>query len=322
MQQSDTVTFGGSGLDRRADWRGQADRLVAMAQGAEVDHIALWHGKALLDLAGDARLARLPATAPALGHSDQLPVFLGTDEGRPVFAHDLSAWAPEERLPETLGALHDPSRQAYPGLPETQVFCELRAVMADLSPRDGELAATAKAVLGWHRSHRFCSACGAPSEPAQAGWQRDCTACQTSHFPRTDPVVIMLILNGNSELLGRSHGWPVDMYSLLAGFIEPGESIEAAVRREVLEEAGIGVGAVDYLASQPWPFPASLMLGAQGVALSDRIVVNGDELDDAIWVAREDMLAAMAGDHAMIHAPRRGSIARFILERWLADRLG
>ena len=155
-----------------------------------------------------------------------------------------------------------------------------------------------------------------------AGWQRDCPACGAHHFPRTDPVVIMLITHGNSVLLGRSPGWPEGMYSCLAGFVEPGETIEAAVRREVFEESGVRVGAVNYVASQPWPFPASLMFGCQGIALGTELNIDRDEIEDARWVPREELADAFAGQHPDILPARKGAIARFLLEHWLADRLG
>ena len=167
----------------------------------------------------------------------------------------------------------------------------------------------------------FCAKCGAPSEVSQGGWQRGCPACKAQHFPRTDPVVIMLITRGNSVLMGRSPGWPQGMYSLLAGFVEPGETIEAAVRREVVEESGIKVGAVSYLASQPWPFPASLMFGCMGEAESDEITVDPDELEDARWVTREEMMQVFAGEHPEIKPARKGAIAHFLLHNWLADTL-
>ena len=197
----------------------------------------------------------------------------------------------------------------------------MRRIMTWLSPRDAELAATAKAIIGWHDSHGFCAKCGAASEIADAGWRRACPACHTSHFPRTDPVVIMLITHGNSVLMGRSPGWPDGMYSLLAGFVEPGETLEAAVRREVFEESGVHVGQVDYLASQPWPFPASLMFGCHGVATSDKIQIDPVEIEDAMWVSREEMVQAFAGEPPRLLPARKGAIAHFLLENWLADTL-
>jgi NAD+ diphosphatase len=156
---------------------------------------------------------------------------------------------------------------------------------------------------------------------AMSGWQRDCPACGAHHFPRTDPVVIMLITHGNAVLLGRSPGWPEGMYSLLAGFVEPGETLEAAVRREVYEETNVRVGPVSYLASQPWPFPASLMFGCAGEALTTEITIDPQEIEDALWVSREDMVSVFAGQHPDILPARKGAIAHFLLENWLADRL-
>jgi len=146
-------------------------------------------------------------------------------------------------------------------------------------------------------------------------------ACGAHHFPRTDPVVIMLITKGNRVLLGRNAVWPEGMYSLLAGFVEPGETVEAAVRREVLEEAGVPVGPVRYLASQPWPFPASLMLGCHGEALDEAITVDPSELEDALWLDRQAVLQVFSGRHPVVRPPRKGAIAEFLLRNWLADRL-
>jgi NAD+ diphosphatase len=153
------------------------------------------------------------------------------------------------------------------------------------------------------------------------GWQRNCPACGAHHFPRTDPVVIMLVTRVNAVLMGRSPGWPEGMYSLLAGFVEPGETLEAAVRREVFEEAGVRLGRVGYLASQPWPFPASLMFGCRAEALTEEITIDPAEIEAARWVPREEMLTVLAGRHPELRAPRRGAIAAFLIEAWLADRL-
>jgi NAD+ diphosphatase len=193
--------------------------------------------------------------------------------------------------------------------------------MTRLDARAAELAATAKAILHWHASHGFCAACGAATQVTQGGWQRTCPACGAHHFPRTDPVVIMLVTRGNALLLGRSPAWPEGMYSLLAGFVEPGETLEAAVRREVFEEAGIRVGGVRYLASQPWPFPASLMFGCAAEAMDDTITRDPAELEDALWITREEMVTVMAGAHPRIRASRKGAIAHFLVTNWLADRL-
>jgi NAD+ diphosphatase len=264
---------------------------------------------------------RLPIDHAAVRDATGLSIFLGLEEDAPVFAVDMGDWVPDDLDESALGGFLDPSEQTHPSLSEGEVFAELRRVMTWLSPRDAELAATGRALIEWHRIHGFCAACGAKSDPAQAGWQRNCPACGRSHFPRTDPVAIMLITHGNSVLVGRSPGWPEGMYSLLAGFVEPGETLEAAVRREVLEESGVRVGAVDYLASQPWPFPASLMFGCRGEAISTEITLDPNELDDALWVTRERMARVFAGEDDKILPARKGAIAHFLLKNWLADTL-
>lgn len=314
MKDAETVTFGGSGLDRAAEMRGQSESLKTHKQAHAV---LLWRGKPMIS--GD-ELLRVPMDHPVMDDAAPAMIFLGREDGAPVFAADLSQWEPAGPEAETLNSFLDPSVQQHPAIADA-AFAELRAVMTRLSPRDAELATTAKAVMEWHRSHRFCARCGGESQMTMGGWQRDCAACGGHHFPRTDPVVIMLITHGNSVLVGRSPGWPEGMYSLLAGFVEPGETIEAAVRREVFEEAGIRVGAVSYLSSQPWPFPASLMLGCAGDALNKDLTIDPEEIEDAMWVTREDMADAFVGNHPKLLPARKGAIAHFLLEAWLSDRL-
>ena len=329
MRIAETVTFGGSALDRAAELRGDGAAMASLRTNPDSRAVALWRGKPLIedtppDKTGrpGAALVRLPMSHPVFNEAgDAAPVFLGREDGLALFAYDLSGWEPEGVDSAAFNSFLDRSEQHHPSLSPMQRFRELRAAMTRLTPRDAELAATARALYLWHRSHRFCARCGAESDMAQAGWQRDCPACGAHHFPRTDPVVIMLITRGNKVLLGRSHGWPAGMYSLLAGFVEPGETIEAAVRREVWEEAGVRVGAVNYLASQPWPFPASLMLGCHGLATSDDIHIDPTEIEQALWITREELLDVMAGQHPDILPPRKGAIAGFLLRNWLADRL-
>ncbi len=323
MRHAETVTFGGSALNRAAELRG--DEAQKLLQVSTSRCIALWRGKPLVHGPQLGQLVRLPPSHEIFAHAAAAsvpPIFLGQSEDKSaLFAQDISAWQPSDLDQAALGQFFDPTQQHHPALPEDHVFAELRGVMAALSPRDAELAATAKAIYGWHRSHRFCAACGEESRMSMSGWQRDCPSCNTSHFPRTDPVVIMLITRGNKVLMGRSPGWPEGMYSLLAGFVEPGEPLEAAVRREVFEEAGIRVGAVRYLASQPWPFPSSLMFGCTGEALDDEITLDPNELEDALWISREDMLTVFSGQHPSLKPARKGAIAHFLLRNWLADRL-
>ena len=320
MKIAETVTFGGSGLDRAGELRGKPDEIGRLMQDAGARGLPIWRGKPLFAGENQEHAGWLEIGHPVLDDAREAPVLLGLDEGDARFAYDISAWEPEE-VPDTLGAFFDPSQQRHPLLEGDLAFAELRGAMTRLTPRDAELIATGKAVLNWHRSHRFCARCGARSAVAMAGWQRDCPSCDGHHFPRTDPVVIMLITRGNSVLVGRSHGWPDGMYSLLAGFVEPGETIEAAVRREVFEETGVRVGAVDYLSSQPWPFPSSLMFGCKGEALSDTIDIDPEEIDDAMWVTREEMMNVFAGNSTTMKPARKGAIAHFLIWNWLADRL-
>ncbi len=319
MKLAETVTFGGCGLDRAAQVRGDPAAVAGLLADTATRALAIWRGKPLFG-DGGAAAGWLGVQHPIFRLADEAPTFLGLSDAGAHFAYDISGWEPQE-MPDTLGAFFDPSEQRHPDLPDDFGFAELRGAMTRLTPRDAELVATARAILGWHESHGFCARCGEKTVVAQAGWQRDCPVCGAHHFPRTDPVVIMLITHGNSVLMGRSPGWPEGMYSLLAGFVEPGETIEAAVRREVFEEAGISVGAVGYLASQPWPFPSSLMLGCHGQATSTQITIDPTEIEQALWVNREEMMLVFAGEHSVIKPARKGAIAHFLLRNWLADRL-
>lgn len=314
------MTFGGSGLDRAAHLRGDAGSGGKVQADPAARAVLFWRGKPLCNDA-DAALVRLPLDHPVLSEAVGPLIFLGLDGDIPVFAADISGWEPDAGQAQPDGTFFDPSVQRHPACDADQGFVELRGIMTMLTARDAELAATGKALHGWHRSHRFCACCGQESRAAQAGWQRDCPACGASHFPRTDPVVIMLVTRGNALLLGRSPGWPEGMYSCLAGFVEPGEPIEAAVRREVFEEAGIRVGRVRYLAGQPWPYPSSLMFGCHGEALDGEITLDPVELEDAIWVTREELAQAFAGEHPVLKPARKGAIAQFLMWNWLADRL-
>ena len=180
--------------------------------------------------------------------------------------------------------------------------------------------AEAKALLGWHARHRFCPNCGAPSNVVEAGWRRDCPSCKAQHFPRTDPVAIMLPIAGERCVLGRSPRFAASMWSCLAGFVEPGETIEQAVRREVLEEAGIACGRVNYFTSQPWPFPMSLMIGCHAEALSEKITVDRTELEDARWFGREELVLMLLRKHPQgLTATVPHAIAHHIIRRYIEE---
>jgi NAD+ diphosphatase len=191
----------------------------------------------------------------------------------------------------------------------------LRVLGPTIAPDEASLAVHAVGIARWHENHRFCAKCGQPSEIAEAGHVRICPACGTHHFPRTDPAVIMLITDGDDRaLLGRQPVWPEGRFSTLAGFVEPGESLDDAVRREVMEEVGIQVGEVAYAASQPWPFPSSLMLGFLGKALTSDITVDQNEIAEARWFTREEVTEMTASSDLLL--PPNVSISRWLLQKW------
>lgn len=304
--------------DSRADFlRADAARLAELRASAATQVLPVWRGKPHLSQTG---LGWVAPDHPCLIHAGMDWVFLGYWQNRPCFAADISGWEPDVIDRAALAMFLDPSQQIWPGAAEGQHFGELRLAMATLSAPEAALAATARALFNWHRSHRFCASCGQGSALAHGGWERRCPSCGAKHFPRTDPVVIMLVLHGNRALLGRQPGWPEGMYSALAGFVEPGETVEAAVRREVSEEVGITLGPVRYWSSQPWPFPNSLMLGCVAGALSDTIT-RDVELEDAQWFSREQVLRAWSGEDKSLMPARKGAIAHALIGEWLAGRL-
>jgi NAD+ diphosphatase len=199
---------------------------------------------------------------------------------------------------------------------------DLRTIAAQglVAPPLVGILGQAKSLMGWHARHRFCPNCGAPTRLAAAGWRRECDACKAQHFPRVDPVVIMLAVDGEYCLLGRQARFPKGMYSCLAGFLEAGETIEDAVRREILEESGIATGRVAYLASQPWPFPSSLMLGCLAQAITREVEIDRIELEDARWFSREEAAAMLAGRHpGGLSAPQKMAIAHHIVRAWAVE---
>ncbi|MEK7343016.1 MAG: NAD(+) diphosphatase [Pseudomonadota bacterium] len=224
-------------------------------------------------------------------------VLLGIDtEGRPIFA----------RLVADLGPNLIPTPRS-------------RAIAGELPAEEVALYGTARSLVHWHARHPFCSICGAATLPAKAGWARRCTACHAEHFPRTDPVVIMLAEHDGRVLLGRQHSWPQGRYSALAGFVEPGETIEEAVARELHEEAGVRVHSVRYVMSQPWPFPSSLMIACICTAQDDALTLDETEIEHAFWCDAAGVRAAMAEEpDAPFLAPPQMAVAWHLLDHWLA----
>ena len=306
MHETRRVTYSaGSGLlDRSEHHRASSETLRGRS---DARLMAFHNGRLLTDVAGEGPSSCWQTPSDEiLALAGDTALFLGMLDGHPVFAQDFGAM-------DEIAAFERFCRPP----PHEATFIDLRAIAGQLSVGDANAVATAKAMLSWHRSHRFCSRCGAPSHMEMGGWRRGCASCKAMHFPRTDPVVIMLIVRGDNVLLGRQTQFPPGLYSLLAGFMEPGETIENAVRRETQEEANICVGEVGYVGSQPWPFQSNLMIGCWGVATSEEITIDPNELEDARWASRRDMAIAMMGEHPDLRAPRVDAIARAILTDWI-----
>lgn len=312
MIPESSVTFAGSFLDRADRLRGDDAEIARRLADPASRVTPYWMGKPLFDLMEEGpRLTWLSAQDEIVANGPP-PIFMGLDENNVAhFAVDASYIAPPDEKPAEF------VDKRTLDLSETRKFIDLRAIMAEIDHGDAGIAAAAKGIFEWRATHGFCANCGAKNEVSFAGWRMDCKTCDRQHFPRTDPVVIMLILHGDRVLLGRQAIWPEKMYSLLAGFMEPGETVEEAVRREVSEEAGVPVGDIRYVTSQPWPFPASLMIGCAGRALSDEISIDEREIEDAIWVPRDEVAAALIGENERIAPARKGAVAQVILKSWV-----
>lgn len=286
------IAFAGSGLDRADHVRSDPDALAGLMD---------WRARLLLldgldpqfDQDGNLAWGTL-ADAPPDGEL----VFLGLAQGKACFAA-VSA--------DLLGSV-------APANPR------LWAAMSSLGSAELATYGTARALVDWHARHRYCARCGCPTVLAKGGWQRSCTndVCKGEHFPRVDPVTIMLVEHDGRLLLGRQPRFPPRRFSALAGFVEPGESIEEAVAREVLEEAGVTVRDVRYVGSQPWPFPSSLMIGCHSLADNPELKVDRTELEEADWFTREEVAAAMSGsEDGRFIAPPPQAIAHHLLKWWL-----
>ncbi len=294
--------FATGGLDRLSHHRPDGDWLERLLGSPDARVTLVWRTQSLVrvgEVPAAAQLALAQAPLAAAGNSEARPlVFLGARGERAYFALDVSD------LDDPLSALSEAGDCE---------FQDLRQAAAIVEPEDGALLAYARAMMTWHQRHRFCGACGAPTESQQAGHLRRCTGhgCAAEIFPRTDPAVIMLVCDGDWCLLGRQARWPAKVYSALAGFVEPGESLEDAVAREVMEEAGVAIEGCDYHSSQPWPFPSSIMLGFWATARRGEVHVDGSELEEARWLHRDQVLAQE------VRLPPKLSIARRLIDDWL-----
>lgn len=320
--------FANNPLDRAGNHRSDREWLAAQRAHKDAAFAVLWQLKPLLqnpnwqNKAGDgppSEVCWLTSRAiDALGLNDPPVVLLGRDGETPYFAVDISAMADPERNGPLAGL---------------GVFSELRGAAGALSGDDIAILGQAKAMLDWHARHGFCACCGAKTTLSDAGYRRICTECAAEHFPRTDPVVIMLATFGERALLGRQKQFPPSLFTALAGFMEPGESIEEAVARELKEEADVDVKAVRYLFTQPWPFPSSLMIGCIAEADTDAITVDGIELAEARWFTRAEITKALdrplapfdparrmpTGNPGELLVPPPFAIAHQIMKQWIAE---
>lgn len=274
--------FAGRGLDRADTARAQPDRIAEYARSPLARELVWQDGLPALEADGSLRWRDVSDPSFFLGLNGDTPCFCGCQ-------HEVAG-----------------GPAAF-------------SLLAGLGAADAPLFAAALSLARWHSRHRFCATCGHESEIVRGGWSRKCPACSTEHYPRVDPVVIMLAEHGGRLLLGRQYHYPPNRYSALAGFVEVGETIEDAVARELKEEAGIDVADVTYLASQPWPFPSSLMVGCTSRALSSELTIDVSEIEDARWFTRDEVAAAIRGcTDAPFLPPPPHAIARTLLECWLA----
>ena len=294
--------YAANGLDRAGHRRREPDWLEAQLAHPETLFVPVWRGQNLVASVAEGSPSAITVRREALMSLEGESVLLGLREERAYFALDLS----EHETPLELIRAEGPIE-----------FTDLRRVGPLLARPDGALLAYARGITHWHGRHRFCGVCGSPTRSEEGGHVRRCTKqeCNASHFPRTDPAVIMLVTDGNRALLGRQKVWLPGMHSTLAGFVEPGESLEEAVAREVREETGIVVDEVTYHSSQPWPFPASIMLGFTARAVTTEVRVDLEELEAARWFDRDFILGHPDDD--TFRLPRRDSIARRLIEDWL-----
>ncbi|CAN5296170.1 NAD(+) diphosphatase [soil metagenome] len=300
-------TFAGNPLDRAGDLRNDPAWLAEQAANPDALALILWEGQPLLEAHADGPRLVWVGMKQARDLVPNRELFLGLWKDAPVFAIEF------------LGPT-DPADGPVRGL---GAFSGMREAAAVLSGVEAAMAGTAKSLFDWRRRHGFCANCGHESDNANGGWKRICPACGTEHFPRVDPVTIMLpIWSGGPEplaLLGRQAAWPVGRMSALAGFLEPGETIEEACAREIKEEAGLTVSSVRYHSSQPWPFPSQLMIGLFAEVTDDKATPDQTELEAVQWITRAEAKAILAGDHP-IKAPPFFAIAHTLLKAWAEER--
>lgn len=299
-------TFAGNPLNRASERRSDAAWLAEKLEAPDSLGVALWNGKPFLETTkdGGVQIAYLRADmAQELAGSWERLLFLGLWKETAVFAVDLEGGP-------------DPAEGPLQGLGR---FEDLRATALRLPATEAAILATAKQMFEWRRRHRHCANCGEPSEVSDGGWKRQCPTCKAEHFPRTDPVVIMLAVHGDRCMLGRGATWPNGMFSALAGFLEPGETIEEACARELFEEAGLTATSVRYHSTQPWPYPSSLMIGLIAQVDGDQATPDQTELAEVRWFTRAEARDLLAGKAPGANAPTPMAIACQLIKAWAEE---
>src|SRR3954463_4958546 len=295
--------FIASPLDRAAHLRFNDDKLLALEGRSDSRAYVVHRDSLVVKKEGDGVRALLTIGEALAFGANPGTIFLGLRDGAAVFGMGISATAVEK-----LAARDDAALSELRGM----------AMQGAIPPAQLSAIAQAKSMVSWHQRHGFCANCGARSSMTEGGWKRVCPSCKTEHFPRTDPVVIMLVEDGDRCLLGRQKQFPPGMYSCLAGFVEAAETIEDAVKREIFEEAGIRCADVAYYMTQPWPYPSSLMIGCSARALTSEITVDKMELEDARWFDRDEAMLMLKREHPDgLAGPHPFAIAHHLLGRWL-----
>ena len=315
MLQNDAIKFANAPFDRAAHRRKNKDWLKTALKAEDSLFLPFYAGKILCIDNGEPAEAIIPGTkiskVPrkiAWLYQDEIPsfshcqiVFLGEDKGKARFAISIPT-----------------SVNLETSLLADLIQGDLRAISGGISAQDAQYASTAASIFNWHRKHGFCANCGEETHIAEAGWKRECPACETEHFPRVDPVAIMLAVKGDKCLMGRGTDWGERMYSCLAGFVEPGETMEQAAARELFEEAGVvATNNAQYLFCQPWPFPSSLMIGMIVEVENEELTIDENELETARWFTKDEARQILEENHPDVDAPADIAVAYHVLKSWV-----
>lgn len=302
------MPFAGGKLDRESGKRNDAAYIASQFANPKAELLIFQNAKPFFANGADAPIRLLTSAVAQFGTAKAAPIYLGQNNNNPLFAIELLS-------------NFDIQNSVLNGLGE---FAELRQVMMRISHDDLAILGLARSLFDWHKRHRYCANCGEPSAIVDAGWKRLCPSCKTEHFPRTDPVAIMMVVHEDKCLLGNSPRFPKSFYSCLAGFIEAGETVEEACRREVFEEVGVKTSECQIISNQPWPFPSQLMIGLIANATTTEIAIDEEEIADARWFNKAQIAQMLNGgvliDGEQYFGPPKVAIAHHIMRHWLESK--